>query len=152
MLPRGTVCLEILVGSRHRASIVSVQSRSRGREEQRRGRKAITEFAPNGTLALSESLVVSDTSESPSKDPVPSFPFIGSNVVGNLHLRVGDQVSLSIMEHKRTKKQRVTEITLVQLGGERETGVIHSIKDGFGFIKSVPSSTTVKFHSFPIAL
>jgi len=79
------------------------------------------------------------------------IPFGDKDQKGDYTLDVGDLVEFKIATDRRDKLQRATQITLVldtfKVNGEvRETGVIASTKDGFGFIRCAERDARMFFH------
>ena len=148
ILPRGTVSLEEELEPRVQATIKAVQlqkqqqqKRFGGARSSRGGRRMAEDTQYTGKLVLKEEASTdegegaSGASKGGKNSKAQTYPFVSSEVIGGLVLGVGDVVSVSLMQHKRTKKIRVAKVVLEQLSGVRETGVIHTTKDAFGFIE-----------------
>ena len=150
-LPRGTVSLEEELEPRRQATIKAVQSQKQQQQQRfggarsaRGGRRMAEDTQYTGTLVLKEEASTgegegdkgaSGASKGSKNAKAQTYPFVSSEVIGGLVLGVGDVVSVSLMQHKRTKKIRVAKVVLEQLSGGRETGVIHTTKDAFEFIE-----------------
>ena len=151
ILPRGTVSLEEELAPRRQATITAIQLQQQPQQKRfggaragRGGRRMPEDTQYKGKLTVQEetSAAKEDASKSASgatkeskNTKTSTHPFVSSEVIGGLVLGVGDVVSVSLMQHKRTKKIRVSKVVLEQLGGARETGVIHTSKEVFGFIE-----------------
>ncbi|XP_067214541.1 RNA-binding protein Unr [Linepithema humile] len=78
-------------------------------------------------------------------------PFGDKDQKGDFTLRHGDWVQFRIATDTRDQLKRATEIMLLPesftvSGEKREQGTIHSLKDGFGFIRCVEREPRVFFH------
>lgn len=155
ILPRGTVSLEDELGPRRQGTITVVQLQQKQQQQKRFGHGRSGRRNDRGAPQYRGKLVLDKLPEPSSEEAVqPSsaaasskaaasgkknksltHPFLSSDVVGDIVLGVGDVVSVTLMQHKRTKKIRVAKVVLEQLGGERETGIVHTTRDAFGFIE-----------------
>lgn len=84
------------------------------------------------------------------KGPI-EIPFGDKDQKGDFTLQPGDLVDFKIATDRRDKLQRATQISLIldtfKVNGEkRETGVIASVKDGFGFIRCAERDARMFFH------
>lgn len=78
-------------------------------------------------------------------------PYGDKDQKGDFTLRHGDWVKFLLATDRRDQLQRATCISLLdetfQLSGEkREQGVVHQLKEGFGFIRCVERSVRLFFH------
>ncbi|XP_013112938.2 cold shock domain-containing protein E1 isoform X2 [Stomoxys calcitrans] len=78
-------------------------------------------------------------------------PFGDKDQKGDFTLRHGDWVQFLLATDRRDQLQRATSISLLDetfkvSGEKREQGVIASLKEGFGFIKSVERNVRIFFH------
>lgn len=67
-------------------------------------------------------------------------------------LCAGDEVKFNLVVNKRTKTRAATNVVIYRFGGKRETGVIQSLKDNFGFIKCSEQAVSVYFHFRDVVL
>jgi len=67
-------------------------------------------------------------------------------------LCAGDEVKFNLVINKRTKTRTATNVVIYRFGGKRETGVIQSLKDNFGFIKCSEQPVSVYFHFRDVVL
>jgi len=67
-------------------------------------------------------------------------------------LRVGDEVKFNVVVNRRSKTRSATAVVIYRFGGQRETGVIHSLKDTFGFIDCCETPTSLFFHFRDVCL
>eukprot|EP01117_Protostelium_nocturnum_P004597 TRINITY_DN165_c0_g1_i1.p1 TRINITY_DN165_c0_g1~~TRINITY_DN165_c0_g1_i1.p1 ORF type:complete len:1096 (+),score=427.06 TRINITY_DN165_c0_g1_i1:121-3408(+) len=63
-----------------------------------------------------------------------------------------DEVEFDIVFNRRLKGKCAAHVVLVRFGGDRQTGVIHSVKDGFGFIRCCDSPRSLYFHFRDVVL
>ncbi|XP_075164340.1 cold shock domain-containing Unr [Haematobia irritans] len=78
-------------------------------------------------------------------------PFGDKDQKGDFTLRHGDWVQFLLATDRRDQLQRATSISLLDetfkvSGEKREQGVIASLKEGFGFIRSVERNVRIFFH------
>lgn len=79
------------------------------------------------------------------------LPWGDKDQQGDCTLHQGDVVSFNIATDRRDKLQRATNITLleesfIKLGEKRETGLIVSLKEGYGFIQCADRDARMFFH------
>lgn len=67
-------------------------------------------------------------------------------------LKVGDEVKFNIVVNRRSRARSATNVVIYRFGGQRETGVIHSLKDTFGFIDCCETPTSLFFHFRDVCL
>ncbi|PRP88526.1 hypothetical protein PROFUN_03243, partial [Planoprotostelium fungivorum] len=63
-----------------------------------------------------------------------------------------DEVEFDIVYNRRLKGKCAAHVVLMRFGGDRQTGVIHSVKDGFGFIRCCDSPRSLYFHFRDVVL
>ncbi|XP_041351705.1 cold shock domain-containing protein E1-like [Gigantopelta aegis] len=79
------------------------------------------------------------------------IPYGDKDQKGDYTLQQGDFVEFSIATDRRDKLQRATKIVLLdetfeKTGEPRETGVVVSLKDGYGFIQCADRDARMFFH------
>jgi len=84
------------------------------------------------------------------KGPI-DIPFGDKDQAGDYSLHQDDLVQFRIATDRRDQLQRATQITLIQdtfviNGEERETGIVASTKDGYGFIRCADRDARMFFH------
>lgn len=60
----------------------------------------------------------------------------------------GDRVSFRLFTERRSGRQGATAVRLVQAGGERECGVVVSVKESYGFLKCADRDYKQMFFHF----
>ncbi|XP_065832441.1 cold shock domain-containing protein E1-like [Oscarella lobularis] len=77
-----------------------------------------------------------------------SYVFYKRDLATSCTLLPGDSVTFRLATDKRNGQDRATEVALRDFvdEDEREQGIVHSIKDGFGFIGCATRDTTLFFH------
>jgi len=63
-----------------------------------------------------------------------------------------DEVEFDIVYNRRLKGKCAAHVVLMRFGGDRQTGIIHSVKDGFGFIRCCDSPRSLYFHFRDVVL
>jgi len=63
-----------------------------------------------------------------------------------------DEVEFDVVYNRRFKGKCAAHVVLVRFGGDRQTGIIHSVKDGFGFIRCCDSPRSLYFHFRDVVL
>jgi len=129
-LPEGTVVFEDVGLERRRGKIQKTLKTAHGRRQS----------DPLAGKIIYETL----------KGPI-EIPYGDKDQRGDYTLQSGDIVEFSIATDRRDKLQRATSITLVEdtfkvNGEKRETGLIATIKDGFGFIRCAEREVRMFFH------
>lgn len=79
------------------------------------------------------------------------IPYGDKDQKGDYTLQVGDIVEFNIATDRRDKLQRATQIILIEdtfkvNKEKRETGVVASVKDGYGFIRCADRDARMFFH------
>ncbi len=69
-----------------------------------------------------------------------------------VHLLPGDEVEFDLVMNRRTLAKAAIHVVIVKLGGKRDTGVVQSVKDGYGFIKCCDYPTSVYFNFRDVVL
>lgn len=129
-LPEGTVIFEDIAIDKVIGKILkTLKGPNNRRQSDPLGGKIIYE-TPKGTLEL---------------------PWGDKDQHGDCSLQQGDTVSFNIATDRRDRLQRATNITLseesfVKSGELRESGVIASLKEGYGFIQCADRDARMFFH------
>lgn len=129
-LPEGTVIFEDVGVEKRRGRIINTLKAARGRKSSDPLAGRIVYETVKGSIEI---------------------PYGDKDQNGEYTLQVGDLVDFNIATDRRDKLQRATNICLVEdtfkISGEvRETGVITSVKDGFGFIRCADREARMFFH------
>lgn len=84
---------------------------------------------------------------------VESLPFRSKDLdEPRVPLKVQDEVEFDVVINKRNQLRSAARVLLVRFGGVREFGIVHSVKDNFGFIRCADSPRSLYFHFRDVVL
>ncbi|ESO83947.1 hypothetical protein LOTGIDRAFT_108249 [Lottia gigantea] len=129
-LPEGTVIFEDVSVNRIQGKVLKeLKNSNNRRQSDPLGGRLIYE-TPKGTMEV---------------------PYGDKDQAGEYTLVQGDFVEFNIATDRRDKLQRATNIALLEetflkVGEQRETGLVVSLKDAYGFIQCVDKDVRIFFH------
>jgi len=76
----------------------------------------------------------------------PQVSFTPRDMFEGVQAIVGDEVEFSVVFDRKNRATRASDIKITKFAGNREYGVISSVKESYGFISCCESATSLYFH------